>query len=419
MKQILKLVVTILFMAVTVNSFAANNEDITLIVTSDGATKDDAIKNALRSAIEQAYGVFVSANTDILNDELVNDDIATVASGNIKSYKELSTSQSDGKTDVTLETVVSVGKLINYAKSKGAECELNGEALGRDIELKLQFKKNEEKAIENLIAMMRNQLSSCFDYTITMDKVTFSQEEKSWAHGYNIPEYSTIYNDEDVSIPYKVSASLNANGEEVFRDFFKNLALIGKPEMTDKERSENHKRAEKEISKIKQPKPGFIFSIKSAEKYEQKMEEYENQVRAIYEKYGIGIMGQDNSSTNEFPAAYTIPDANDNRKIHLRSQKSERLLESFLSCDHTCEVNKFLKDFNVTYDNGKTLNKREGGYNGHYRDSRACEDYVLQLHKWHGLPSFTPGQKFYYYLDRAIMPQAELKKIKTVKLNHN
>ena len=63
MKQILKLIVAILFVGVAVNSYAAKNEVITLIVTSDGTNKDEAIKNALRSAIEQTYGVFVSAST--------------------------------------------------------------------------------------------------------------------------------------------------------------------------------------------------------------------------------------------------------------------------------------------------------------------------------------------------------------------
>ena len=251
-----------------------------------------------------------------------------------------------------------------------------------------------------------------------MDKVVFSPEEESWAHGYNIPQYTTTYNDEDVSIPYKVSASLNTYGEQVFRDFFNNLALIGKPEMTDEERMENQKKAEKEISKIKQPKPGMILSAKSAEKYELKMQEYQNQVMSVYEKYGIGMRPEANS-TSEFSDSYTIPAANDNRKIQLRSKKSVQMLEEFLSCTHMCGMNKFLKDFNLSYDNGKVFNKRDGGYNGHYGDSRGCEDYALQLNMWHGLPAFTAGQKFYFYLDRAIMPQAELKKIKTVKLNHN
>lgn len=130
-------------------------------------------------------------------------------------------------------------------------------------------------------------------------------------------------------------------------------------------------------------------------------------------------MRPDANSDSEFTASYTIPAANDNRKIHFRSKNSVNMLKDFLSCTPICEMNKFLKDFNLSYDGGKALNKREGGYDGHFGDSRACEDYALQFNMWHGLPSFTAGQKFYFYLDRAIMPQVELKKIKTVKLNHN
>lgn len=64
-------------------------QEVTLTVSSDGSTKEEATKNALRSAIEQAYGVFVSANTTILNDELVKDEIVTVSNGSIKDYKEI------------------------------------------------------------------------------------------------------------------------------------------------------------------------------------------------------------------------------------------------------------------------------------------------------------------------------------------
>ena len=63
-------------------------DDVILVVSGDGPNKEEATKNALRSAIEQAYGTFVSANTSIVNDDLVKDEIATVASGNIKSFRE-------------------------------------------------------------------------------------------------------------------------------------------------------------------------------------------------------------------------------------------------------------------------------------------------------------------------------------------
>lgn len=41
-------------------------DDVTLVVSGDGANKEEATKVALRSAIEQVYGTFVSANTSIV-----------------------------------------------------------------------------------------------------------------------------------------------------------------------------------------------------------------------------------------------------------------------------------------------------------------------------------------------------------------
>ena len=60
-----------------------DKKEATLTVFGNGKTKDEATKLALRSAIEQAFGGFVSSNTQILNDNLISDEIATVSSGNV------------------------------------------------------------------------------------------------------------------------------------------------------------------------------------------------------------------------------------------------------------------------------------------------------------------------------------------------
>ena len=70
-------------------TLVAQPKEVTIVVTGEGATKEEATNNALRSAVEQTYGVFVSANTEILNDEILKDEIATLSSGNIKSFQEI------------------------------------------------------------------------------------------------------------------------------------------------------------------------------------------------------------------------------------------------------------------------------------------------------------------------------------------
>lgn len=150
-----------------------SQDEVTLVVSSDGQSKDEAVKTALRSAIEQAYGTFVSANTTILNDNLVKDEIISVSSGNIKEYKEISSSvMPDGKTSVTLQATVSVSKLISYAKSKGAETEFAGATFAMNIKMKELNKVNEEKAIENMLKQIDVLLSNGFDYSIEVGEPT-------------------------------------------------------------------------------------------------------------------------------------------------------------------------------------------------------------------------------------------------------
>ena len=134
-----------------------SNDEIILTVTSDGATKEEAVKNALRSAIEQSYGAFVSANTTILNDELVKDEIITVTNGAIKDYSELSSFLlSNGRYNVTITATVSLPHLITYAKNHGSECEFAGSNFGRDLKLFKIEQENELKILNNMLPVVKD-----------------------------------------------------------------------------------------------------------------------------------------------------------------------------------------------------------------------------------------------------------------------
>lgn len=195
-------------------TLSAKNEDVTLIVTSDGTSKDDAIKNALRLAVEQTYGVFVSSNTSLLNDELIKDEIATVASGNIKKYNEVAYSSLDGNHTVTLEVTVSKGKLLSYAKSKGGECELDGAALYADIQLQELYKKNEEKLFENLIAEIEPMFHRGYDYKLDLKQVGKSSDS--------------------VDFECKITAILNENGASAWKKLMDCLKTVGKKDASNK-----------------------------------------------------------------------------------------------------------------------------------------------------------------------------------------
>ncbi len=151
------------------SAYAKTQNDVTLVVSADGLSKDEATKTALRSAIEQAYGTFVSANTTILNDELVKDEIVTVASGNIKEYKEIACEQMpNGKMFVTLQATVSISNLISYAQSKGAETEFAGATFAMNMKLKELNKQNELKVVENMCTQLKT-LKPLYDVKIVLD----------------------------------------------------------------------------------------------------------------------------------------------------------------------------------------------------------------------------------------------------------
>lgn len=171
MKPIIKILSVLLLLTVSLSSFAQSNEEITLTVSSDGSTKDKALKNALRSALEQSYGAFVSANTTILNDELVKDEIVTTSTGAIKEYSIVSESEKPNGTGyiVTAKATVSLPHLISYAKNHGSECEFAGNAFAMQVKLFELQKENEEKTILNLISTIKSILPDYLRWELVVE----------------------------------------------------------------------------------------------------------------------------------------------------------------------------------------------------------------------------------------------------------
>lgn len=148
------------------NTPIAEDDDIEVIASADGSTKEQATLSALRSALEQAYGTFVSSNTQILNEELVKDEIVSIASGNIKHFEYLTETEINGKSFVTLRALVSIGRLVNYAKSKGSSAELAGATFAMNVRMESFKADNIIKALNNVNEEAFKILPYCFDFTI-------------------------------------------------------------------------------------------------------------------------------------------------------------------------------------------------------------------------------------------------------------
>ena len=201
----LALALIMLFAGINV-SYSQTNNEVNLVASGDGNTKEEATKSALRSAIEQTYGTFVSSNTKILNDELVKDEIVTISSGNIKSFKRISENQTNGRWYVTVQATVSIGKLIEYTKSKGSEAEFAGATFAMNVKMKQFYIKNQETALDNLGKQLRALFLTSFDYEI------------------NVSE-PKLFNG-DYFVPVIVTVKANKNAEACYQLYHKTLSSL-------------------------------------------------------------------------------------------------------------------------------------------------------------------------------------------------
>ena len=87
-----------------------NNKNLVEVtVTGGGVTEDDALRDAMRKAIERGAGTFISSQSQTKDFALVRDTILARAAGFVQSRKILSKSQlPDGTWEVRISAVVSV-----------------------------------------------------------------------------------------------------------------------------------------------------------------------------------------------------------------------------------------------------------------------------------------------------------------------
>jgi len=160
----MKRIIVAFFLLISSTCFAANEQWINS--TGSGKTYEEAKNNALRNALELAFGAFISSNTVIRNDIMIKDEIVSISSGNIKKYKELTKSVINGEYSVTLQVLVSPEKLASFVQSNGMSVQYQGESFATNMRLQSMNEKSEKQAIAALVNYSELVFSQCFDYTI-------------------------------------------------------------------------------------------------------------------------------------------------------------------------------------------------------------------------------------------------------------
>jgi hypothetical protein len=149
------------------SSAQENISNVTITASGRGTSQAQAQQYALRSAIEQAYGAFISSKTEILNDEIVADQMASVASGNIQSFEILNeTELPDHSWASTIKAAVSVEKLTSFVQSKGIEVEIKGGLFAANIKQQMLNEQGEVEAIYNMVGVLHEVMQTAFDFKI-------------------------------------------------------------------------------------------------------------------------------------------------------------------------------------------------------------------------------------------------------------
>ena len=224
-----------LIMALAINFFAYSQADktVTLVVSAQGETQEEAKQNALRNAIEQAFGTFISSNTEILNDELVKDEIVSISNGNIKKFEVISEVEiPEVGHATTLKATVSINKLTTFVESKGVEIEFKGSLFGANIKQQRMNEEAEWKSIINLCEVSNSILSKSLDYSIEIGEPVKAQRMRSFEPKTN-----------DYQIMLTITASPNINFDKFVNYFFSSIKSIAMPVFEQ----EDYKKLKKKI----------------------------------------------------------------------------------------------------------------------------------------------------------------------------
>ena len=187
-----------------------DGKSVSITVSGSGKSLEDAKQAALRSSIEQAFGAFISSKTEMFNDQVVADQMASVSSGNIKSYEVLNESQlPDGSWGVTLKALVSVDKLTSFVEAKGVAIEIKGGLFALNVKQQILNEQAEIQAVAEMVGLLHEPMQIAFDYAIKSgEPKSLDAESKNW------------------EIPLTVTATCNKNMDFCANYFIKTLLSL-------------------------------------------------------------------------------------------------------------------------------------------------------------------------------------------------
>lgn len=195
----MKKLIFLLLLLITQINFGQSNI-VEINTTGSGETKEEAVQNALLSALKQSFGVFISSNTEIINDVLTKDKISELSSGNILEYNIISETQNGNYFNTLVSSKISMNTLSSYTKNKVDSNEISGDVFVSNFLIKELNKENELQSIKDLIDFSKKVLPSFLDYHIESNDPVSSESVNYDFYietkvGFNPNENYTVWKD--------------------------------------------------------------------------------------------------------------------------------------------------------------------------------------------------------------------------------
>lgn len=319
------------------NKPVSDDKTVTLTVSGTGKTLEEARLNALRSAIEQAFGAFISSKTEILNDKLIKDEIVSVASGNVEKYDVVSQIEIPNNSfAITLNATVSISKLTSFAESKGVVVEFKGGVFGLNMKLQKLNEKNELKSAVEILGIVHETLQNSFDYKI------------------NVSDSPQFVNENLYKLPISVSVYSNDNYEKIIMFLIKSLRAFS----MDSVEIENYKKINKKVYEINfylDDKYGYKYYLRNEYSFQtisnifKSWEFYlgnykvSNNVNTIYGPDQNTELNWNMSHRPEDPSILQIPFANKTIPTYDHEVVYENGKKTFTRIEYRCD--NYVKDY--------------------------------------------------------------------------
>lgn len=154
---------------------------ITVEAEGSGTSKIDALKSAWMEAVRTAVGMFMVANTTMMNDELT-EEIATFSRGQVNAYETLSESQTNGIWNIRIRANIDPDILQDGIKKATHAVKV---APDRNVLAKVATGNEQTKSREEVLKASLGLLdfTDCMNYSTKLESYL---DEETGQHGFRI-----------------------------------------------------------------------------------------------------------------------------------------------------------------------------------------------------------------------------------------